>query len=405
MEVYLVGGAVRDRLLGLPARERDWVVVGASGTELLQLGYRQVGKDFPVFLHPETGEEYALARTERKVGPGYHGFSFNTGETVSLEQDLGRRDLTINAMARAADGTLIDPFGGQTDLEARSLRHVSDAFAEDPVRVARVARFAARFAPLGFSVAKETRALIQTMAESGELANLRPERLWQELERALGEPAPQAFLTTLRSCGALSVLLPEVDCLYGVPQAARWHPEVDTGIHLELTLEQCAKLSPKPEVRFAVMTHDLGKGTTHRDLWPKHIGHEQRSVELIDELAQRLPVPRRFAQLARGVARYHGQVHRVDELRATTVLKLLEGVDALRRPSGFEDFLDACEADARGRTGLEDDPYPQAERLRSALASVVAISTDRVPAELTGEAFGQALRDLRLQVLKQDGFG
>ncbi|MEE8306375.1 MAG: multifunctional CCA addition/repair protein [Gammaproteobacteria bacterium] len=404
MEVYLVGGAVRDRLLGLPARERDWVVVGASASELLDLGYQQVGKDFPVFLHPETGEEYALARTERKVGPGYHGFSFDTGESVSLEQDLSRRDLTINAMARADDGTLIDPFGGEADLAARSLRHVSDAFAEDPVRVARVARFAARFAPLGFTVAEETRSLIQTMTESGELANLRPERLWQELERALAEPAPQAFLATLRSCGALRIVLPEVDRLYGVPQPARWHPEVDTGVHLELALQQAAKLSAKAEVRFAVLTHDLGKGTTPRDLWPKHTGHEQRSVELINELLQRLPVPRRFAELARWVARYHGQVHRTGDLRAATVLKLLEAVDALRRPAGFEDFLSACEADARGRTGLEDNPYPQAERLRLALTAVAAVPTGEVPKGLTGEAFGQALRDLRLQALKRHGF-
>jgi len=405
MEVYLVGGAVRDRLLGLPARERDWVVVGGTATELLDLGYRQVGKDFPVFLHPETGEEYALARTERKVGPGYHGFDFDTSDSVSLEQDLSRRDLTINAMARAADGTLIDPCGGQADLAARSLRHVSDAFAEDPVRVARVARFAARFAPLGFTVAEETRALIQTMTESGELANLRPERLWQELERALMEPAPQAFLATLRRCGALRILLPEVDRLYGVPQPARWHPEVDTGVHLELALQQAARLSPKAEVRFAVLTHDLGKGTTPRDQWPKHRGHEQRSVELIDALVQRLPVPRRFVQLARSVARYHGLAHRADELRATTVLKLLEAVDALRRPTGFEDFLSACQADARGRTGLEDDPYPQAERLRAALTIAAAVTTERVPADLKGEAFGQALRDLRLQALKHNGFG
>ncbi len=401
MEVYLVGGAVRDRLLGLPARERDWVVVGASASELEALGYRRVGKDFPVFLHPETQEEYALARTERKTGPGYHGFSFDTGEAVSLEQDLQRRDLTINAMARAADGTLIDPFGGQADLAARSLRHVSPAFAEDPVRVARVARFAARFAPLGFTLAEETRVLMQTMVESGELLNLRPERLWQELERALTEPAPQAFLATLRSCGALRVLLPEIDRLYGVPQPPRWHPEIDTGVHVEMALQQAARLTSQPEVRFAVLTHDLGKGTTPREQWPKHVGHEQRSVELIDELAQRLPVPRRFAQLARRVAQYHGLVHRAGELRASTILKLLEAVDALRRPADFEAFLTACEADARGRKGREDEPYPQAERLRSALSAVAAVQTDSVPGDLTGAAFGQALRDLRLQALKQ----
>jgi tRNA nucleotidyltransferase (CCA-adding enzyme) len=405
MEVYLVGGAVRDRLLGLPARERDWVVVGATPQTLLDLGYRQVGKDFPVFLHPETREEYALARTERKIGPGYHGFEFDTGEAVTLEEDLARRDLTINAIARSNDGTLIDPFGGQADLAARKLRHISTAFGEDPVRVARIARFAARFAPLGFTVADETRALMQTMTESGELANLRPERLWRELERALGEPAPQTFIATLRSCGALRILLPEVDCLYGVPQPARWHPEVDTGIHVELVLEQAAALSPKAEVRFAALTHDLGKGTTPREIWPKHSGHEQRSVELIDELTKRLPIPKRFVRLARHVARYHGQVHRVDELRAGTALKLLEATDGLRRPDDFEDFLLACEADARGRTGLERDPYPQADRLRAALAAATRVTSKDVSPTKAGPEMGAALHQLRVAAIKQLGFG
>ncbi len=405
MEVYLVGGAVRDRLLGLPARERDWVVVGATPDTLLSLDYRQVGKDFPVFLHPQTGEEYALARTERKIGPGYHGFEFDTGEKVTLEEDLARRDLTINAMARRDDGTIIDPFGGQADLESRTLRHISAAFSEDPVRVARIARFAARFAPLGFTIAEETRALMQTMTESGELANLRPERLWRELERALAEPAPQIFIATLRSCGALRVVLPEVDCLYGVPQPARWHPEVDTGIHVELVLEQAAALSTKAEVRFAALTHDLGKGTTPREIWPKHTGHEQRGVELIEKLTKRLPVPKRFSRLARHVARYHGQVHRLDELRAATVLKLLEATDAIRRPEDFDDFLIACEADARGRTGLERDPYPQADRLRAALATATQVTSKDVSPDLEGPKMGAALHELRVRAIKQLGFG
>ena len=404
MEVYLVGGAVRDRLLGLPVRERDWVVVGATPREMIDLGYRQVGKDFPVFLHPETGEEYALARTERKIGPGYHGFEFDTGAEVTLEEDLARRDLTINAMARDHDGSIIDPFGGKGDLESRTLRHVSPAFAEDPVRVARVARFAARFSPLGFTVADETDALIKSMVASGELANLRPERLWQELAGALKEPAPQAFVATLRRSGALRVLLPEVDRLYGVPQSKRWHPEVDTGVHIELVLEQAVLLSPKAEVRFAALVHDLGKGTTPRELWPKHIGHEQRSVDIIDDLSKRLPLPRRFIRLAKLAARYHTQVHRVDELRAATVMKLLEATDAMRRPEAFNDFLLACEADSRGRTGLETAPYPQADRLRAAQAAAAAITSREVASESEGAAIGAELHKLRIAALQDLGF-
>jgi tRNA nucleotidyltransferase (CCA-adding enzyme) len=402
MHIYAVGGAVRDALLGLPVTERDWVVVGATPEDLLEQGYRRVGKDFPVFLHPETGEEYALARTERKVAPGYTGFEFDTSSEVTLEQDLQRRDLTVNAMARDSAGALIDPWGGRADLDARVLRHVSPAFREDPLRVLRVARFAARFTPLGFTVAGETNALMRDIAASGELAALKPERIWKETERALGEARPDAYFATLRACGALRAVFPEVDALFGVPQPERWHPEIDTGLHTLLALEMAAKLGPSAAMRFAVLAHDFGKATTPAGLLPRHYGHEERSVLILERFCERLPVPNRFRELAVHVARHHGTVHRAAELRAQTAFKLIEAVDALRQPERFEEFLTACEADARGRTGLTERPYPQAARLRAALAAARAVDVRRLQAEtgLEGPRFGEALRAARVEAVK-----
>jgi tRNA nucleotidyltransferase (CCA-adding enzyme) len=401
MEVYLVGGAVRDELLGRKVAERDWVVVGATPEELLRQGYRQVGREFPVFLHPQTQEEYALARHERKSGAGYRGFVTDAAPTVTLEDDLKRRDLTINAMARAPDGTLIDPHGGRRDLEARLLRHVSDAFVEDPVRILRVARFAARFAPLGFRVAEETLELMRAMVTSGEIQALVPERVWQETERALGEARPVAFFEVLRACGALAEVFPEVAALFGVPQPAQWHPEIDTGVHTFMVIDMATRLSPLASVRFAALTHDLGKGLTPREKWPRHPGHEVASVRLVTELCARLRVPNEFRDLAILVARHHGVVHRAFELRPGTVLELLENTDALRRPERFESFLLACEADARGRTGLEDRPYDQADRLRAALARVRAcVPTAEETATLPGPEIAARLRTRRLQALK-----
>jgi tRNA nucleotidyltransferase (CCA-adding enzyme) len=373
MQVYLVGGAVRDALLGIPVKERDWVVVGGTREELLRLKYREVGRDFPVFLHPETREEHALARLERKVAPGYRGFSVEFGPEVTLEEDLARRDLTINAIAQSADGTLLDPYGGRRDLDARVLRHVSPAFIEDPVRVLRVARFAARFAPLGFGVAPETLALMHAMVERREVEALVPERVWQETEKALREPKAGEFFRVLRACGALKPIYPEIDALFGVPQPAQWHPEIDTGLHTLLVLDQAALLSAEPKVRFAALVHDLGKATTPPAEWPSHRGHEERSVSLIDALAERLRLPAEYRELAMIVARYHGIVHRAAELRPGTILEFLERSDAFRRPERFSQALLACEADARGRTGLEDRPYPQRAYLQAARDAAAAI--------------------------------
>ena len=401
MQTYLVGGAVRDALLGLPVRERDWVVVGARPEQLARAGYRLVGRDFPVFLHPTTHEEYALARTERKTGPGYRGFETYYSPDVTLAEDLRRRDLTINAMARDADGALIDPYGGARDLEARLLRHVSAAFAEDPVRILRVARFAARFAPRGFRVAPETLALMRAMVQGGEAAALVPERVWQETAKALGEPAPEAFVAVLRDAGALAVVFPELERLYGVPQPPRWHPEIDTGVHVELVLAAAARLSPSPRVRFAALTHELGKGTTPPAQWPKHVGHEERGARLIGALAERLRVPNDFRELAVLVARHHGLSHRALELRASTVLELLEHCDALRRPERFLEFLLACEADMRGRTGFADHSYPQGDFLRAALAAAQATQLGAAErAALDGAAIGARLREARLAALQ-----
>ena len=400
MQTFLVGGAVRDGLLGLPVRERDWVVVGARPDELLRLGYRQVGRDFPVFLHPDSHEEYALARQDRKTRPGYRGFEVSFSPEVTLEDDLKRRDLTINAIAQDAGGALIDPYGGCADLERRLLRHVSAAFVEDPVRILRVARFAARFAPLGFRVAPETLALMQSMVAAGEVAALVAERVWQETAKALTEPEPQAFFTVLRECGALAVVYPEIERLFGVPQPPRWHPEIDTGVHVLLVLAAAAALSPLARVRFAALTHDLGKGTTPRERWPRHHGHEEQSVRLLDALADRLRVPNEFRELARIVARWHGICHRALELRPGSVLELLERTDALRRPERFAEFLLACEADMRGRTGFEARDYPQAARLRAALAAAQAVVPDITErATLDGLAIAAALRARRLAAL------
>src|SRR6201996_5939589 len=378
MQVYLVGGAVRDALLGLPVKERDWVVVGSSRDELVRLKYREVGRDFPVFLHPDSHEEYALARLERKTGPGYRGFEVDFGPQVTLEEDLARRDLTINAIAQAGDGTLLDPHGGRRDLEARLLRHVSAAFVEDPVRVLRVARFAARFAPLGFRVAPETLELMRGMVTAGEVDALVPERVWQETERALGESRPDVFFETLRGCGALKRIFPEIDALYGVPQPAKWHPEVDTGVHVMLALRYSAKIGAPTSVRFGVLTHDLGKALTPQDILPSHRGHEEAGVPLVEALSERLRVPNNFRELAVLAARHHQVVHRAPELNPGTMLKLFEATDAFRRPERFSEMLLVCESDARGRTGLEDRPYPQAAYLQQArdAAAAVQLSAD-----------------------------
>ena len=402
MEVYLVGGAVRDELLGQPVRERDWVVVGATPQAMLDAGYRQVGRDFPVFLHPETGEEYALARTERKTGSGYHGFELRFSPDVTLEDDLRRRDLTVNAIARAPGGGLIDPCGGQRDLEAHTLRHVSEAFNEDPVRILRVARFLARFKPLGFSVAPETLVRMRAMVASGEVDALVAERVWQETDRALAEPAPEAWFKLLHDCGALACIYPELDALYGVPQPSRWHPEIDTGLHMELVLQAAADLTPEPRIRFAALMHDLGKGRTPRSQWPTHRGHEERGVALLRELATRLRVPGDYRDLAELTARWHGLAHRAMELRPRTLLELLEACDATRRPDRFRELLLAFEADYRGRGGWRQRPYPQAERLSRALAVTLETTLDDADrAGLPGEQIGVLLRRRRLAALRQ----
>jgi len=402
MKVYLVGGAVRDELLGIPVTERDWCVVGATPAELESRGYRPVGRHFPVFLHPETGEEYALARTERKTGSGYHGFEFHTDPGVTIDEDLGRRDLTINAMARDEDGRLIDPHGGAGDIDKRVLRHVSEAFTEDPVRILRVARFAARFASRGFTIADETRELMQAMVRSGEVDALVPDRVWREAEAALGENAPQVFFLALRDCGALAILFPEIDSLFGVPQPEKWHPEIDTGLHTMKVLEQAARLSGDAEVRYAALVHDLGKAATPQADLPRHPGHERRSVQLVEAMAGRLPVPNGFRDLGRLAAEYHTHCHRAFELRATTLQRMLEGMDAFRRPERFEKLLLCCEADARGRTGYEDRPYPQADYLRGAFRAATAIVTDDVAAEgRKGAEIGKEISRRRLAALRE----
>ena len=402
MKRYLVGGAVRDALLGRPAGDRDWVVVGARAQELLDAGYQPVGRDFPVFLHPQTKEEHALARTERKTGPGYRGFEMHADPGVTLEDDLLRRDLTINAIAQDEGGALIDPHGGQRDLAAKLLRHVSPAFAEDPVRILRLARFAARFDD--FTVAPETLALMRTMVAAGEVDALVSERVWQELARGLMEAKPSRMLEVLRECGALGRLLPEVDRLWGVPQPPAHHPEVDTGVHLMLVLDMAARLNTNLAVRFACLCHDLGKGTTPADVLPRHLGHEARSVALLRDVCTRLRVPVECRELAEVVAREHGNVHRSGELDPAGVLRLLERCDALRRPDRFLWALVACECDARGRLGMNDAPYPQRERLGRALGLAQSVDTARVAAEaaaagVRGPAIADAIRRERLRTL------
>lgn len=402
MKTYLVGGAVRDRLLGRPQGDRDWVVVGTTPEAMLAAGFRPVGKDFPVFLHPDTGEEHALARTERKSGPGYHGFDVHASPDVTLEEDLTRRDLTINAMAEDHDGTLIDPWGGQRDLGARVLRHVSPAFAEDPVRILRLARFAARLPE--FTVAPETLALMRGMVADGEVDHLVAERVWQELARGLMEDRPSRMFEVLRECGALARLLPEVDRLWGVPQRAEYHPEVDTGVHLMMVLDMSARLGGSLSVRYACLGHDLGKGTTPADVLPRHLDHEARSVELLQAVGQRLRVPNDCRELADVVAREHGNIHRSDDLNAEALLRLLERCDAIRKPQRFDDVLLACECDARGRLGWTERPYPQAERLRRALQAALSVDTSELSAAAMaqgkqGKDIGRVIQQARTQAI------
>lgn len=401
METFLVGGAVRDRLLARPVSERDYVVVGATPEMMEAKGFRPVGRDFPVFLHPETHEEYALARTERKTARGYRGFSFNASPEVTLEQDLERRDLTINAMAEAPDGSLIDPFGGRRDLSERVLRHVSEAFVEDPVRLLRVARFAAQLEPWGFRIAPETTEMLRELVCSGEVDALVPERVWAECEKALSSPAPVRFFETLRDTGALGVLFPELARLFGVPQPPRYHPEIDAGIHTFMVLEQATRLSTEPEVRFAALVHDLGKADTPAEILPGHRGHEERGVFRIRALTERLRIPNRYRELAIKVARHHGLVHRFFELRPQTVVRLFEAIDILRRPEGLEPFLQAVEADFRGRGGgFAQRPYPQAEAMRKAAEAVSQVQTrPLLDTGLTGEALGEALRQARVRAV------
>ncbi|TAI94783.1 multifunctional CCA addition/repair protein [Pectobacterium versatile] len=381
MKIYLVGGAVRDSLLGLPVTEKDWVVVGATPENLLAQGYQQVGKDFPVFLHPVSRDEYALARTERKSGKGYTGFVCHAAPDVTLEQDLLRRDLTINAIARTERGDLIDPYHGRRDLESRVLRHVSEAFSEDPLRVLRVARFAARFAHLGFQIAEETMALMQKMAHEGELAYLTPERVWKETEKALGTSSPDVYFQVLRDCGALAVLFPEIDNLYGVPAPTKWHPEIDTGIHTMMTVAMAARLSPEIDVRFATLCHDLGKGLTPPELWPRHHGHGPAGVKLVEALCQRLRVPNPIRDLAKLVAEYHDLVHTVQVLQPKTLLKLFDAIDVWRKPQRLEQLALTSEADARGRAGFEENPYPQGDYLREAFRVASQVSSTNVVAD------------------------
>lgn len=380
MRTYLVGGSVRDEILGLPVTDHDYVVVGSSPDEMIRLGYRPVGKDFPVFLHPESQEQYALARTERKVSRGYKGFEVYASPEVTLQEDLARRDLTINSMAKDQDGNIIDPFDGVADLEAGLLRHISPAFTEDPVRVLRTARFAARF---GFRIAPETLALMSEMVHNGEVDALVPERMWQEFARGLMERKPSRMFYALRECSALTRIMPEVNTLFGVPQPAQYHPEIDTGVHVMMVIDHAASKNYSLPVRFAALTHDLGKGTTPPKEWPRHIGHEVRSVQLLRDLCERIRVPNEARDLALLVARYHGDVHRAIELRSATIAGMLQAVDAYRKPERFEEFLQACACDFHGRPGYAEKPYPQAERLRKAFSAARSVDAGAIAAELT----------------------
>lgn len=401
MQIYRVGGAIRDQILGLPVKDTDWVVTGSTPEAMIKAGYQPIGKDFPVFLHPHSKEEYALARTERKIAQGYAGFSFNTNPEITIEQDLARRDLTINAIAEDDQGNLIDPFNGNLDIQNRVLRHVSEAFVEDPVRVLRVARFAARFAHLGFSIADETQQLIHAIGESGELDALVPERVWSELVRALGENDPQVFFTSLRDCQVLHYLFPEIDNLFGVPQTAKFHPEVDTGIHLMMALKKSAELAQDDDVRFAVLTHDLGKANTPDDILPGHHGHEQRGVKLTRNFCKKWRVPKAYSELALMTCEFHTHIHRAYELNPNTLLKLFIQTDIFRRPERFEKMTQACLADARGRTNFENDPYPQAAyatRLKDKLNDLDI--SEVLESGKQGKELGQAIYNFRLQYLK-----
>ena len=401
MEIYLVGGAVRDMLLDLPGRDKDWVVVGSNAKLMKERGYLQVGKGFPVFLHPETKQEYALARTERKVGVGYLGFEFDASEFVTLEQDLLRRDLTINAIAESSDGKIIDPYNGRRDIKDKVLRHVSPAFAEDPLRVLRVAKFAARFAKLGFSVAPETLKLMNNIVQSGEMDALVRERVWQEIEQAMGGPAPDVFICVLRDCSALKSILPEVDQLFGVPQPVKYHPEVDTGLHTLLSLQQAAKLTDDPVVRYANLVHDVGKGVTDKANWPSHYAHETLGLQLQADISKRLHVPNEFAKLAALVCEHHTKMHRIKELRPATLLKLIEALDGFRRPERVQKFLLACEADARGRTGLENRDYPQNDYLTTILFELTQLDLGTLLKEAKPENAHEFVQQSRLRLLSE----
>ena len=399
MQIYLVGGAVRDELLGIEVKDRDWVVVGSTPEDMAALGYKAVGKEFPVFIHPDSGEEYALARTERKSGPGYKGFVFNTSGDITLEQDLERRDITINAIARDENGDLIDPFNGRNDLENKVIRHVSDAFVEDPLRVLRVARFAAQF---DFVIAAETLALLTEISATDELEALVPERIWVETEKALQTRTPRRYFDVLRECNALTVLFPEIERLFGVPQPERYHPEIDCGVHTLMVLDQAATLSADPEVRFAALVHDLGKATTPKEIWPSHHGHGERGVELIDRLCDRLRIPNRYRELATVVSRYHLNCHRIDELSPKVVVGKLEGLDAFRRPERFDKFLLACEADARGRKGKERQDYPQAGMFRKYREACLSVDTKSLDIkDLKGAQIAERIRLQRIRAVKR----
>jgi tRNA nucleotidyltransferase (CCA-adding enzyme) len=401
MQVYLVGGAVRDEQLGIPVKDRDWCVVGATPDELLGLGYKPVGKDFPVFLHPQTNEEYALARTERKTAVGYHGFSFNTDPSVTIEEDLSRRDLTMNAIAKDADGNLIDPFGGLDDISRGLIRHVSDAFAEDPVRILRAAKFAARFASHNFRIAPETRDLMRQMVSAGEADALVPDRVWKETEAALAGPDPRVFFEALRACRALNALYPEIDALFGVPQPPKWHPEVDTGLHTMMVLQKATELASDIEIRFAALVHDLGKATTDQDEWPSHPGHELRGKDIIIAMSKRLPLPRACRDLGALVSEFHTHCHRASELRDKTMVKVLEKTDAFRRPERFAQFLLACEADARGRTSFENSDYPQAQLMQHALSAAAAVDSASIAAQHEAADIPEAIRNARIAAVKE----
>ncbi|VAW70291.1 CCA tRNA nucleotidyltransferase [hydrothermal vent metagenome] len=402
MQTYLVGGAVRDHLLNYPVKERDWVVVGATAEQMLNLGYQQVGKDFPVFLHPETKDEHALARTERNTAPGYKGFEVHASPDVRLEDDLIRRDLTINAIAQDESGNIIDPYNGLADIKSRTLRHVSPAFSEDPVRILRVARFAARYHHLDFKIADETMSLMQRMVNNGEVNALVPERVWQEFHKALTELNPQIFIQVLRECSALKIILPEIDALFGVPQPPEHHPEIDTGIHTMMVLKQAALLSDNPATRFAALCHDLGKALTPEKAWPSHHGHESKGVKPVQQLCKRLRIPNEFKELATLTAEFHLHIHRAFEIKKATLLKTIERLDGLRKPERYKQILIACTADIRGRTGYENQPYPQAEYFLNALKIIKAVDIQALKdAGLQGVEMQTAIHKARLSALNK----